>query len=369
MNSRPELTVVVLASLFLGCFDLSGMCLSESGRCDPPAPPGPCGDSCSPEGSSQCDGNRGVQVCQMAAGGCLTLVPSSCPDGQLCAGTACTDLPVAWEAMAVPSPTWDLAGVWGQSASDVFAVGNVIIHFDGVAWSIQATGPNADLRLADVWGSSGTDVFAVGASGTILHYDGVAWTPQASGTTYDLRSVWGSSGRDVFVAGGNSILHYDGTAWSTLAATPEAEFTALWGDTPTTIFALGIAPSGYRAYLYDGAAWNLMADQVQANSLWGSSPADVYAVGLGGRGVHHYDGRWWSQTYPGNAGYENAAVGGTSGANVFVVGNRGSVLRFNGSSWQTQNSGTYELLTDVWGDSAADVFIVGNKGTVLRRKP
>jgi len=369
MNSRPGFTVVVLASLFLGCFDLSGMCLSESGRCSPPVPPGPCGDSCSPEGSSQCEGNRGLQVCQRAADGCLAFAYSDCPSGQLCAGTACAALPVAWEAMKVPPPTWDLAAIWGHSGSDVFAVGNVIIHFDGVAWSTQATGPNADLRLADVWGSSGADVFAVGAGGTILHYDGVAWTPQASGTSQDLRAVWGSSSRDVFVAGGRSILHYDGTAWSALPATPEAEFVALWGDAPNALFALGTAPSGYRAYLYDGAAWNLMADQVQGYSLWGSSAADVYAVGLGGRGVHHYDGRSWSQTFPGNTGYENAAVGGTSGSNVFVVGSWGSVLRFDGSTWETQNSGTYELLTDVWGDSAEHVFIVGYKGTVLRRKP
>jgi hypothetical protein len=329
MNSRPERTVVVLAAMFLGCIDLK-MCLSESGRCDPPAP-GPCGDSCSPEGSSQCEGNRGFQVCKRAVDGCLAFAYSACPEGQLCVETACTALPVAWEAMSVPAATWDLAGVWGHSGSDVFAVGNVIIHFDGVAWSTQATGPNADLGLSDVWGSSGTDVFAVGAGGT--------------------------------------ILHYDGTAWSTLAATPDADFVALWGDTPTTIFALGIAPSGYRAYLYDGAAWNLMADQVQGTSLWGSSAADVYAVGLGGRGAYHYDGRSWSHTFPGNSGYENAAVGGTSSSNVFVVGNRGSVLRFDGSVWQTQNSGTNEILTDVWGDSAIDVFIVGTEGTVLRRKP
>jgi len=368
MHARLAATVVVFASLFLGCIDLSGMCLG--GPCPPP--PGPCSDACSPQGSSECDGSRGAMVCQRAADGCLAPVYSECATGLLCIGTACTTTPVVWETMIVPSETWDLSGIWGNSGSDVFAVGNVIIHYDGRTWSTQASGTNADLRLNDVWGSSSADVFAVGMAGIILHYDGVEWTPQASGTSKNLSAVWGSSSRDVFVTGDGLILHYDGVAWSTLLAAPETEFVALWGDSPSMIFALGRGPyptPGNRAYRYGGAAWEPMEREVWGFSLWGSSPVDVYAVGLGDPGAYHYEGQSWTQQYLVNRGYENSAVGGTSGSNVFVVGNWGSVLRYDGSTWQTQNSGTKEILTDVWGASATDVFIVGFKGTVLHYKP
>ena len=42
------------------------------------------------------------------------------------------------------------------------------------------------MQLDGVWGSSATDVFAVGDSGTILHYNGSAWSAMSSGTTNEL---------------------------------------------------------------------------------------------------------------------------------------------------------------------------------------
>ena len=300
MHSHPAVSLVVFASLFLGCIDLSGTCLG--GPCPPP--PGPCSDACSPEGSSECAGNRAVQVCQRAADGCLAPVYSQCATtAQLCIGTACTTAPVVWEAMTVPSATGGLYGIWGYSGNDVFAVGDVIIHYDGTAWSTQASGMNANQRLSDVWGSSSTDVFAVGTGGTILHYDGVEWTPQASGTSKYLGAVWGSSSGDVFAVGDGLILHYDGVAWSTMVAAGQTEFVSLWGDSPSTIFALGRGPyptPGNRAYRYDGAAWNLMEGEVLGFSLWGSSPVDVYAVGLGD-GAFHYDGHSWTHRVHGQS--------------------------------------------------------------------
>lgn len=373
MHSRSEFATVLFTTLFLGCNPVNLDCLF--GCPSPPGPPGPCSDVCSPEGSIECDGNRAVQTCQRAANGCLAPVYSQCAStAQLCIGTACTTVPVVWEAMTVPSATGGLYGIWGYSGNDVFAVGDVIIHYDGIAWGTQASGMNANQSLSDVWGSSSADVFAVGTGGTILHYDGVEWTPQASGTSKYLGAVWGSSSSDVFAAGDGLILHYDGVAWSTMFAAPETAFVALWGDSPGSIFALGRGPY-LRAYRYDGAAWNLMEGEVPGFSLWGSSPVDVYAVGLGD-GAFHYDGHSWTHQSTVNRGYENLAVGGTSSSNVFIVGNWGSVLHYDGSAWQPQNSGTDAVLADVWAAPTNDVFILGirmtdegMKGTVLRYKP
>jgi hypothetical protein len=41
-------------------------------------------------------------------------------------------------------------------------------------WSAMDSGTTEDLY--GVWGSSASDVFAVGWNGTILHYDGSTWT-------------------------------------------------------------------------------------------------------------------------------------------------------------------------------------------------
>ncbi|MBI5480726.1 MAG: hypothetical protein HY906_17845, partial [Deltaproteobacteria bacterium] len=104
-----------------------------------------------------------------------------------------------------------LSGVWGSSATDVFAVGEwgTILHYNGSAWSPMASGTTR--WLYGVWGSSATDVFAVGSGGTILHYNGSAWSPMTSGTTQNLWGVWGSSATDVFAVGSaGTILQLSG---------------------------------------------------------------------------------------------------------------------------------------------------------------
>ena len=74
-----------------------------------------------------------------------------------------------------------------------------ILHYDGSSWSAVSSGTTDD--LIGLWGSSATDVWAVGYSGTILHWDGNSWSGAPSGTTADLTSVWGSGSGDVWVAG------------------------------------------------------------------------------------------------------------------------------------------------------------------------
>ncbi|PYO75991.1 MAG: hypothetical protein DMD63_15490, partial [Gemmatimonadetes bacterium] len=62
-----------------------------------------------------------------------------------------------------------LRAVWGTSASDVWAVGNLrtIIHYDGSSWSTVRS-ETTDI-LMDVWGSSSSNLWSVGTTGTILH--------------------------------------------------------------------------------------------------------------------------------------------------------------------------------------------------------
>ncbi len=83
-----------------------------------------------------------------------------------------------------------LSAVWGSSPFDVFVGGNgetgpnapfvtLLLHFDGVSWSPMTAVPS-NVQIQGLWGSSASDVFAVGSSSApsaeILHYDGAAWT-------------------------------------------------------------------------------------------------------------------------------------------------------------------------------------------------
>ncbi|MCJ7744191.1 MAG: hypothetical protein MUO99_06480, partial [Dehalococcoidales bacterium] len=53
-----------------------------------------------------------------------------------CAPAATTTPPTTVPTTTTPTPTSGLFGVWGSSASDVFAVGGVgtILHYDGKSW-------------------------------------------------------------------------------------------------------------------------------------------------------------------------------------------------------------------------------------------
>jgi hypothetical protein len=123
------------------------------------------------------------------------------------------------EAATTSAWTWQnplpqgnlLYSVWGNSSSDVFAVGydGTILHYNGSAWSAMSSG-TTDV-LGGIWGSSASDVFAVGEGGIILHYNGSTWSAMSSGTINDLHDVWGHLTSDVFAVGiFGTILHYSG---------------------------------------------------------------------------------------------------------------------------------------------------------------
>ena len=76
-----------------------------------------------------------------------------------------TNWSLNWDG-AFTSLQTNLWGVWGTSGSDVWAVGDVIIHYNGTRWSVPLTAPGT---LVAVWGSSFTDVWAVGFDGLIMH--------------------------------------------------------------------------------------------------------------------------------------------------------------------------------------------------------
>lgn len=114
----------------------------------------------------------------------------------------------------VPSshPVVDAAlnGVWG-----VWAVGNVIMHFNGTDWSI-ASAPDVGI-LRSVWGWTNTNVWAVGDNG-VIHWDGSTWS-QVPGPT-GMRSIRGQywMGPNDVWAVGDTIWHWNGYTWTQVSS-------------------------------------------------------------------------------------------------------------------------------------------------------
>jgi hypothetical protein len=114
-------------------------------------------------------------------------------------------------------------------------------------------------------------------------------------------------------------------------------------------------------------AWTPMTSGTTNNlwGVWGSSGSDVFAVGDNGT-ILHYNGSAWSSIENPLNGTNTTLrdVWGNSGNDVFVVGYNGIILHYNGSNWSSMSSGA-GILFSVWGSSGSDVFAVGTSGTIV----
>jgi hypothetical protein len=204
----------------------------------------------------------------------------------------------------------------------------------------------ADLpgALLSVQGAGGDDLWVVGAmnetlQGTVLQADGQGgWTRHLTGAAYDLWWVQSFGPDSAFVGGaGATVMEWDGSTW-TRHRTPGLANQTIYG-------------------------------------VWGSSASDLYAVGgFAGRYgfIWHYDGSSWSDVgLPDEIPLDGAGelpslfkVWGSGPDDVWVVGDNGTVLRFDGSAWTVVPSPTDELLFTVAG-RGDQVLIVGAEGAVL----
>jgi hypothetical protein len=226
-----------------------------------------------------------------------------------------------------PAPQ-EFGGLWVAGANDVFVCGSsgTVLRRQGGAWTSYDT--DAGNGLFAIWGASPSDVFAVGEGGTVVRFDGRGWHEMNTGVLHSLRAVWGTSSDNVYAVGyRGSIIHYNGAAWEIV----DHGLTAGSGDW----------------HLYD---------------IWGTAADDIFVVGYHRNGssqglVWHYDGTTWTETRTGTRLY---AVAGTASNNVFVAGSSGQMYRFDGSDWLTQpNLGSDDIHT-IWCASASDIWAGGH---------
>jgi hypothetical protein len=205
----------------------------------------------------------------------------------------------------------------------------------------------------------------------------VRWTPTSTNGQGN-SGVWGASATDVYVANWVGVWHFDGAGW---APVPELEWHGtldVYGFGANDVWAVG--PAG-RILRYDGHAWRgerFDGDSVYAEPLgvwenprrnlylrgvWGPAANDVFVAGDSGT-VLHWNGAAWSRMATGTtAGLRR--VWGSSGSNVYVSGENGTLLHYDGSAWSRVAVPTAEALERIWGSSAGDVYVGGAHATLL----
>jgi len=280
-------------------------------------------------------------------------------------GAILTSSDNSWKRVAAGLTSEILYDVWGSSAHDVFVAGGAlfgtgtILHYDGVAWSAQASGTSEWLQ--GVWGTGSNNVFIVGSGGAILHFNGSAWTPMTSPTTNGLNAIHGADASHVFAVGNaGTIVFYDGATWSDVSpGLTTQSLVSVWARAGEA-FVFG--DSGAVLH-YNGSAWSLTSRGELFGGAFGTTLADLYAVSVGA--VSHFNGTAWQRTPLAGVTTFMMDIWGSAADDLFIVGLNGTVLHSDGTGFAPSLSGTTEHLRAVWGAAADDVWAVGNDGALL----
>lgn len=241
----------------------------------------------------------------------------------------------------------------------------------------QACEPLPTLR--SVYLPDANTVWAVGDSGTILKLADATsaastWQPMERLTTAQLNSVHGLGASDIWAVGtGSTVLSYNGTSWSAVQ-TPEPglELRAVYSVlASSTIRRRIIATSGARWFINGtGTQWQKDMTQLGTPALYGLTiPVVVgafktWAVGLGGALLTEDGGGWAAENSMTTADLLAAC---TDTSAVWAVGRQGVIRRILLlGSWMSVSSGTTQDLRSIHGSSGTNVWAVGDANTVLR---
>jgi hypothetical protein len=202
----------------------------------------------------------------------------------------------------------------------------------------------------DLWSISGTTVYRNGS-------------PSFEANT-SLKGISGYGDDFVIVVGATSAWRRSGGAWEPLPAFPPwYSLTDVAACSANTAVAL----AGYALLRFSGSGWSPLPTPVETvypTAIW-CKDNDVVIIGRSS--VQHFDGTDWTvlRTFSPNAP-ELTDVWATGPSDVFVVGDAGTALHWNGTSWRELVIGPVDDFRSVHGTRSNDVFMVTKHGTLYR---
>jgi hypothetical protein len=313
---------------------------------------------------------RDTSGTSLRAHGAVTSVPRTTTslDLQLAAGG-----PLGWTQEA-SGTTATLRGVFGVG-DDLYAVGDsgTILHgkTSQATWVPEPSGLNTEID--GISGEDGAGSRAAVSGCTILRSDapGQPWTPSTiTGCPGALLGVWVSRSNGVWVAGGNETIYHSATGkapWNVVNDLG-GQVHALWGN--PLVVCDGVDGGGFKRS-YDGVSgWSSVPEDVLGNNdiygLWGTDELNVYIVGEGGT-LARFDGDQVRCLQPG-CSITSSRLRGVWAyqSDVFVVGENGTLLHSadKGLTFASEAGAGWPNLYAVWGNGRGDVYAVGEGGKI-----
>ncbi len=226
---------------------------------------------------------------------------------------------------------------------------------DGAGCSLGA--PQTSLNA--LWAFGRSNVYAVGDAGVILHFDGSTWSIADVGTSTQMNAIWGPRPNDIFIVGDEATaFHYDGTAWKQIATDALGSLESVFGA-GDSVWAVG----DFYVGRYDGTKFVKVDVGVDVNGTDVWAAADSVFVTTDHGSVMHFDGATWQADQ--TTGLDLAGIWGASERDVFAVGVLGTIQHYDGTAWTEMSSGTMRELEEVHGSDGSNVFATGTMGTLL----
>jgi hypothetical protein len=258
-----------------------------------------------------------------------------------CRSGASASTTLEWDDELSLTPDRTVVDIAGDPAKQLYAVGNGVFRRDKTTWrEVSFSGRPRALSAAAVIGD---ELWAVGRSGAAVHYDGKIWDverAEAEGRSDDLVDVYAWPSEVWATAGKGEIWRRRDKRWEAWkpAELSKLALGAIWGSAPSAAFIT----AGASIASYDGKSWRAtpVAESGRVVAVHGSAPDDVWAVGEIARGARkvalalHFDGKEWKTTEL-DVEQPLLAVHARSRQEVWAAGEQGTLLKWNGSVWQS----------------------------------
>lgn len=231
----------------------------------------------------------------------------------------------------------------GRDYALVASSGN-LTSANGSPFNVLSGLPAAAVRIT----SGGVSIAGIGST----HDFQLVADDQNGDPTSPPSSTWSSLNPDVATIASLDTVTGRVTAHRDGQVTIVADAGGLVDDALLTVFVPG--PAGVATWSWGDFNSNALTD------VWLNAPNDVWVVGWSGT-VLHYDGASWNDVTPGLVTTDLFGVWASGPADVWVVGRGPTLLHFDGVAWSDDADAIFSsTLADVWGSASNDVWIVGS---------
>lgn len=239
--------------------------------------------------------------------------------------------------------------------------------------------------LLSVGGRSRDDVWTVGADAgegpEVHHWDGAEWTALDAGVRVDLWWVYAQGDEGVWFCGADgTLLNYDRdtAVFSPVISPTTATLFGIWGASPDLLYAVGgfidgsDGDDGVVVRIEAGVATEVTDLPVDRDvdemyfKVWGTGADDVWVVGDAGSVLHYNGATWTRRVMPGAPRLVTIAG---SGGDVVVVGGstQGVVFEQVDGGWTDVAPSYLQPLNGVYVAASGAASAAGFSGATLER--